>query len=373
MATSLLIFVIACSNVANLILARTVRREAELGIRAALGASSGALRRTLLTESLLLCVAGAVLGLLIASPMVTVLARYMSRFSVRALDLTLDPSMLWVGAGLALVAAALLAFVPRLPSSGGPQGFGLASGSSRVTGSANRKLRVFAAVQIAASFVLVASVGATVRTLLSLEAAQAGFDIHHVLAVDVPVMHLGKTPSQVVDYYREATRRIRELPGVRNVAVGTAVPWRDDANFALEVAADGHVPAPAEEHPRATVRIVSPGFFATLGLPILQGRDFTDADRNGSEMVAIVSQSAAQRMFPSRGALNHHLMWTDPILKAVPMMSTAPLRIIGVVADMDDINVLPKPTMTVYRPFDQDAVVGGGRLFVHVRSILMLW
>jgi predicted permease len=216
--------------------------------------------------------------------------------------------------------------------------------------------------------VRVASVGATVRTLLSLEAAQAGFDIHHVLAVDVPVMHLGKTPSQVVDYYREATRRIRELPGVRNVAVGTAVPWRDDANFALEVAADGHVPAPAEEHPRATVRIVSPGFFATLGLPILQGRDFTDADRNGSEMVAIVSQSAAQRMFPSRGALNHHLMWTDPILKAVPMMSTAPLRIIGVVADMDDINVLPKPTMTVYRPFDQDAVVGGGRLFVHVRS-----
>ncbi len=82
-------------------------------------------------------------------------------------------------------------------------------------------------VQIAASFVLVASAGATVKTLLSLEAAQTGFDTRHVLAVNVPVMHYGKTPAQVVDYYREATRRIRELPGVQNVAIGTVVPWRD--------------------------------------------------------------------------------------------------------------------------------------------------
>ena len=99
MAASVLVFVIACSNVANLILARTVRRENELGIRAALGASTGALRRTLLAESLLLCVAGAAIGILIARPMVAVLARYASRYSVRALDLTVDSSMLWVGAG----------------------------------------------------------------------------------------------------------------------------------------------------------------------------------------------------------------------------------------------------------------------------------
>ena len=168
MASSVLVFVIACSNAANLILARTIRRESELGIRAALGASAGALRRTLLAESLMLCVAGAMLnGVLIASPMVAVLARYISRYSVRALDLRLDPGMLWVGAGLAIVAAGLLAFVPRLPSSGGAQGFGLATASTRVTGAANRKLRVFAIVQIAASFVLVASAGATVKTLLS--------------------------------------------------------------------------------------------------------------------------------------------------------------------------------------------------------------
>src|SRR5579884_2698311 len=113
LAASALVFIIACSNVANLILARTVRREGELAIRAALGAGVLALRRTLLAESLLLCGAGALLGVLSARPMVAILARYAARYSVRALDLTIDSSMLWVGAGLALVAAVLLAFVPR--------------------------------------------------------------------------------------------------------------------------------------------------------------------------------------------------------------------------------------------------------------------
>src|SRR4029077_4235298 len=102
------LFVIACSNVANLILARSVRREDELRIRAALGASSTDLRRALLAESLLLCVAGAIIGFYIATPMTAVLARYISRFSIRGLDLTIDPSMTWVGAGLAVVSAVLL-------------------------------------------------------------------------------------------------------------------------------------------------------------------------------------------------------------------------------------------------------------------------
>jgi len=368
MAASVLIFVIACSNVANLILARTVRREGELGIRAALGASTGALRRTLLAESLLLCVGGAVLGLFIAEPLVAVLAKYASRYSVRALDLTVDSSMLWVGAGLAVLAALLLAFVPRLPTSGGAQGFALASGSTRVTGVANRKLRIFAVVQIAASFVLVASAGSFIKTLLTLQAAQTPFEMRQVLAVDVPVMHEGKTPSQIVQFYREAVRRIRELPGVQNVSIGSAVPWREGNSFALEFGTDGHVPADGEEHHRSRLRVISPAFFATLGLPMIEGRDFNDADRNGSDQVAIVSQSLALRMFPKGEALNHHLMWTDPILKVVPLFGSEPFRIIGVVPDVDDINVVPKPTMAVYLPFDQESALGGGRMFVHTRS-----
>src|SRR6202050_4982072 len=121
-----LVFIIACSNVANLILARTVRREGELSIRAALGASTWALRRMLLAESLLLCCAGAVIGVVIAQPLVTILARYASRFSIRALDLTVDSSILWVGVALAVVAAVILAFVPRLPSANASNGMHVA-------------------------------------------------------------------------------------------------------------------------------------------------------------------------------------------------------------------------------------------------------
>src|SRR5687768_7365319 len=139
LAASALVFVIACSNVANLILARSVRREGELAIRAALGASTGALRRTLLAESLLLCGAGAILGVLIARPMVAILSSYAARFSVRALDLTVDATLLWVGAGLAVAAAALLAFVPRLPSSDATNGFGLTGGNVRITSGTSRR------------------------------------------------------------------------------------------------------------------------------------------------------------------------------------------------------------------------------------------
>src|SRR5438046_7440551 len=133
LAASALVFVIACSNVANLILSRTVRREGELSIRAALGATTGALRRVLLAESLLLCVAGATLGVLSARPMVDILARYASRFSVHALDLTVDSSMLWVGAGLAVVAAVLLAFVPRLSLAAYSYGIGLSAWRLQIT------------------------------------------------------------------------------------------------------------------------------------------------------------------------------------------------------------------------------------------------
>src|SRR5690606_37098521 len=144
LAASALVFVIACSNVANLILARSVRREGELAIRAALGASAWSLRRTLLAESLVLCGAGAVLGVLLAQPMVAVLARYAARFSVRALDITVDASVLWVGVVLALAAAVLLAYVPRLPSAEASGGLGLSGGNVRITPGTNRRLRLFA-------------------------------------------------------------------------------------------------------------------------------------------------------------------------------------------------------------------------------------
>ena len=365
LAASALVFVIACSNVANLILARTVRREGELAIRAALGATSAALRRTLLAESLLLCVAGATLGVLSARPMVAILARYASRFSVRALDLTVDFSMVWVGALLAVVAAVLLAYVPRLPSADSSNGLGLSSGSVRIAGGTSRRQRIFAVTQIAASFVLLAGASMLITTLLTLQAAQTGFDMRRVLALNVPVMSYGRTDDQVVGFYKETIRRINELPGVDRVAFGTVVPWRDAGNFGpgFEFSADGHVRAPGEDDPRAQLRMVSPGFFAALGVPMIAGRDFNDSDRKGSEQVVIVSQTLAQRMFPNQDAVNRHVMWTDPVMKFIDI-DMAPRRIIGIAADVDDEHVVPGPSLTVYHPFGQEAL-WGGRLFVH--------
>ncbi len=370
LAAAGLVFVIACSNVANLILARTVRREGELAVRAALGAGAGALRRTLLGETLLLGLAGAAVGVLIARPMVAILARYASRFSVRALDLTVDYSMLWVGAALAVVAALLLAFVPRLPSAGAPGGFGLGGGGTRVTGSTNRRLRVFAITQIAACFVLLAGAGMLLKTLLALQAAETGYDTRHVLVLNVPANRYGKTPDQIVDFYKEAIRKIMELPGVDRVAMGVFVPWRDAGSFGpgFQFTVESRVRAPGEEDPRGRLRTISPGFFAALGIPIIAGRDFNELDRRDSEKVVIVSQSLAQRMFANQDAVNHHLMWTDPVMKFADI-SPQPRRIVGVVADVDDENVVPGPALTVYHPFNQETI-WGGRLFIHAHGDL---
>jgi len=356
LAATAIVFVISCSNVANLILARSVRRETELAVRAALGAGRGALRRTLLAESLLLCAAGAAFGLMLADSLVTVLARYAARFSVRALEATVDASVLWLGAGLAVVAAVLLSYVPRLPSFDRSAGLGLAGGGVRITPGTNRRLRTFATTQIACSFLLLAGAGMLVATLTALQTANTGYDMRQVLAIDVPPSATGVGGPATLTFFQEATRRIGELPGVQNVAAGMIVPWRDpSAGLKFQFGFEGYQPADGEENPTCRMRPVSPRFFAVLGVPILAGRDFTDNDRNGTELVAIVSQSVAQRLFPNGDAVNRHL-WR--FTSGKPQLR----RIVGIVADVDDENIVQEPSMTVYLPLPQLGLPS--RLFV---------
>jgi predicted permease len=286
---------------------------------------------------------------------------------VRALDVTVDASLLWVGVILALAAAVLLAFVPRLPSSDSSTGPGLGAGSLRITPGTNRRLRLFAVTQIGASFVLLAGAGMLLATLIAMQTARTGFNMANVLAVNVPVISYERDPKDLAVFYREAMRRVAELPGVERVAIGTAVPWRDAGIFGpgFQFSVEGYVKEDGEQDPRARFRTVSPGFFEALGVPIIAGRDFNDADRRESEPVVIVSQSVAQRMFPTQEALNRHLLWTDPVMAFIDV-STGPRRVVGVAADVDDENVVPGPAMTVYHPVEQE--IGGGRLFVHART-----
>jgi hypothetical protein len=172
--------------------------------------------------------------------------------------LTVDSSLLWVGAALAIVAAVILAFVPRLPSGNTSNGLSLSSGSVRITGSTSRRQRIFAVTQIAASFVLLAGASMLITTLIALQTAQTGLDTRHVLAINVPPMTYGKTTQQVVDFYKESIRRVDALPGVSKTAFGIVVPWRDArSGFGLQFSADGHVHAPGEEDPRAVARHLS--------------------------------------------------------------------------------------------------------------------
>jgi putative ABC transport system permease protein len=358
LAAAAIVFVIACSNVANLILARSVRREGELAVRAALGASRGALRRTLLAESVVLCGAGALLGIVLARPLVATLARFASRFSVRALEVTVDDTLLWVCAGLAMVAAVLLAYVPRLPAGGARTVPGVASAGVRITPGTNRRLGMFAVTQIAFSFVLLAGAAALLTTLIGLQTADTGYNLRQVLAVDIPTGI--SRDADVFEFYREVTRRVEALPGVQGVAVGGFVPWRDIGRYGagFRFTVEGRRAAAGEPDPHGRMRFVTPGFFSVLGVPLVAGRDFTDKDGAGAEPVVIVSASIAEHLFAGGDALNRTLWWTDPYFG-----TPQPRRIVGIAADVDDENVVRGPALTIYHPLEQMGV--GGRLFVH--------
>jgi ABC-type antimicrobial peptide transport system permease subunit len=149
------------------------------------------------------------------------------------------------------------------------------------------------------------------------------------------------------------------------------VPWRDGlgGSFGGQFSVEGYARADGEEDPRGRFRTVSPGFFASLGVPIIEGRDFNQHDRRDGERVVIVSQSVAQRMFPSVvDAVNRRLMITDKVMLQFGSDSGlgVPRRIVGVAADIDDENIVPGPAMTVYYPLGQSS--GAGRLFVHTRT-----
>jgi len=359
-AAAALLFVIAASNVANLVLARTVRREPELAVRSALGASAAALRRSLLAESLLLCGSGALGALLLAAPMVSILGKYAARFSVRADNLHLDASLVWFGVGLALLAAIFLAYVPRLPSAKP------SSGSGRVA-SSHRRLRVFAVIQITASFLLLAGAGLLLRTLYDLESAPPPFDTSRVLAVNLPPITYGRTPEQQQQFTRDVVRRVGQLPGVEQTSAGFSVPWRDTEQFSFSFAfaVEGAVRKNGDDNLRANLRFVSPGYLSTLGIPLLEGRDFRDSDKDGSGRVVIISKSVADRLFPGQEALGRTMHWTDGVMKFIGISYDA-RQIVGVVPDFDDANLIAAPAMTIYQPVDQEG--WGGRLFVRTAS-----
>jgi hypothetical protein len=206
--------------------------------------------------------------------------------------------------------------------------------------------------------VLLAGAATLLSALIALQTAPTGYNVRQVLALDIPEPGPG-IPRSNGAVYAEMVRRIGSLPGVKGVATSTFVPWRDAGRWPrLQFSAEGYAPAAGEENPHARPRWVSPGFFAMLGVPLLAGRDFTDADLTSDELTVVVSESVARRLFPNGDAVNHKLWWTEK------RIGPKPRRIIGVVADVDDENVVPGPALTIYGLADDETNMPG-RLFVH--------
>src|SRR5262249_6548230 len=152
-------------------------------------------------------------------------------------------------------------------------GFGLIGGSARLTPGTNRRLRMFATTQIACSFVLLVGAAMLVVALAALQTANTGYDMKQVLAIDVPPPAPGVGGASLITFFQEATRRIEELPNVQAVAAGMIVPWRDPSSgLKFRFAVEGYQPADGEDNPTGRLRVVSPQFFAVLGVPLLAGR-----------------------------------------------------------------------------------------------------
>src|SRR5580658_5022008 len=188
------------------------------------------------------------------------------------------------------------------------------------------------------------------------------------MALNLPVMNYGKTDAQISEFYREVMERVSTLPGVEHVSEGFTVPWRNDqeGSISFQFAASGaHRKGDGKDEFRAAFRPISPGFFQTLGVPILSGRDFNDGDKEGNERVVIISQSLANELYPGQNAVDRTVWWTDGVIKFIGI-SGEPRRIVAVVPDFDDENIIPQPAMTIYQPIDQEGF--SGKLFVRAHQ-----
>ena len=342
LAAAAVVFVIACSNVANLILARSVRREGELAVRAALGAGRGALRRTLLAESLVLCGAGAVLGVVLAQPLrrggrplCRPLLRPRARRHRRC-QRALGRRRPGDGRGGAarVRPAAAVAACARRPRPGERQRPDHAGHQPPPAG-----------VRDDADCVLVR---AARRRGHAARHARRPADGEHRLrhAAGAGIRHPDvrdrrrSATRSAIDFYQEATRRIGQLPGVDGVAVGSFVPWRDAGSFGpgFQFAVEGYTPAQTAKRTRArgcaSSRLASS---RVLGVPMLAGRDFTDDDRARQ-------RAGGDRQPERRAAAVPERRRAEPahvVDRSVTSASRCPRRIVGVVADVDDENVVP--------------------------------
>ena len=361
------ILVIACANVANLTLARVMRRHDELALRVSLGAKSRTLRRQLLVENIIPSLLGAVLGVLLAVAGVDLLAAYIARYSVRASEITVDTTVLTVALVLALAAASLFAFLPRLPGTVS-QSWTWFSANRASAGFASRRMqRLLVVVQIGVSFVLLAGAGLLLETLWNLQRDDGGVALEEVLTMRIPIDYVARTSDEPLAYYGTILERVSALPGVRSAAVGNMIPLKEAPRgvfallAALEFEIEGQPTEPGAPPPRADFRIVSGDYFRTLGMTRVKGRTFETTDVPNAAKVLVVNQALADHYFPDREAVGQRIGWRGDNLRFMGVNEDY-RTIVGVVSDAKDYGVAEDVPHVAFNPFTQVPLAGS--LFV---------
>jgi predicted permease len=342
----LLVLAIACANVASLLLGRATARRTEIAVRLALGASRGRIVRQLLTESVMLATAGAAAGLVLAWWAQSALVRLSPAEVLRMQDVRIDPAVLLFTALLALVTGVLFGFAPALQASAGSANTDLHDGGTRSSAGprATRTREALVALQLAVALVLLVGAMLLLRSFYVLQHIDTGIDTRNLLTFGIVLSGpSADSHARRTEFFRESLARIRGVPGV--VAAGAAVtlPIGGD-DFSSAYFVEGRtVPAPGRE-PSAGYQVVTPGYFSTMGIPLLSGRDVRSGDTESAPPVVLVNHAFAEREWPG----------SDPIGWRIRTGADQPwMTIVGVVGDIRHRGPASPPRVEFYVPYTQ--------------------
>jgi len=305
-----LVLIVAAANVGNLTLARLVRRERELAVRAALGASAGQLRRQLLTEHLFLAAAGSLVGVFVAWLALDLLVDYAARMTLRSEEVGINPSVMTFSLVVGSVVAVLFAWVPRLPVAAASTLAVSGGGGRTTTGRAERRMqRVLVAGQVAVSFVVLCGAGLLARSLVNLEQVDRGLDTHGVVALKAPNM-TRTSPDANRALFDELTARIAAFPGVEAVATAASAPYDTVSVYPWKIRVEGASPELLEKPVPLLTQSVSPSYFDTVRLPIVEGREFSSEDVAGAPRALVINQTLADRLFGDTSPIGRKIQWS---------------------------------------------------------------
>jgi predicted permease len=343
------VLLIACANVANLLLARAAARQKEIALRLALGAGRSRLTRQFLTESVLLAVIGGAVGLLLSIAGLRVLKTFIPDTISQAQAISIDAKVLVFTGLVALVTGIIFGLAPAMQVSHLDINDTLKEGGRDAAGGTrgNRIRALLVIGEIAVSFVLLMGAGLLINSFMHLRNLHPGFRANHLLTMKIPLSEV-KYPDKErrSPFYAEVLRRVQALPGVQSAAVAGNLPLTYDGD-SMPIGIEGRTDPPPDQRPDVILRVVGPGYFSTMGIPLVRGRDFSEQDKADSARVVIVSEKTARHFWPGENPIGKRLK-PGSTSRNIPW-----IEIIGVVKNVRQNDFVSEPKMQMYMPYQQ--------------------